>query len=380
MTTLARPTVAGEVGGAFGDLGTLLPILLGAIAVAGMSAGGVLVGFGVFLIATGVIYRLPLPVQPMKAVGALIIAGGLVPGEVAAAGVAGGLILLALTLSGATAWAARVVPRSVVLGLQLGVGASMAWIGLGLVWAGPLAAGVALVLLIGLPRVAPLLPAVPLALAGAIVADIAAGAVLPPLPSMAFTLPPLVLPGSGEEAWRGFLLGALPQLPLTLANAVLLPALLVREMFPPGAAAHASERRLGLVTSGANVLLTPFGALPMCHGAGGLIAQHRFGARTGWAPVLLGALLLPLGLFFAEDAARLLAVVPAGALGALLILAGSDLALSRRLLEVRSECRPAIAAAALATFALNPALGVAAGWIVEWVRAALRPDRRTDEA
>jgi xanthine/uracil/vitamin C permease (AzgA family) len=98
-----------------------------------MSAGGVLVGFGVFLIATGLIYRLPMPVQPMKAVGALVIAGGLVPGEVAAAGIAGGLILLALTLSGATAWAARVVPRSAVLGLQLGVGASMAWIGLGLV-------------------------------------------------------------------------------------------------------------------------------------------------------------------------------------------------------------------------------------------------------
>lgn len=380
MTTRARPTVAGEVGGAFGDLGTLLPILLGAIAVAGMSAGGVLMGFGVFLIATGLIYRLPLPVQPMKAVGALVIAGGLMPGEVAAAGIAGGLILLALTLSGATSWAARVVPRSVVLGLQLGVGASMAWIGLGLVWAGPLVAGVALVLLIGLPRVAPRLPAVPLALAGAIAVDLAAGGVLPPLPSMAFTLPPLVLPSGGEEAWRGFLLGALPQLPLTLANAVLLPALLVREMFPPGAAVRASERRLGFVTSGANVLLTPLGALPMCHGAGGLIAQHRFGARTGWAPVLLGALLLPLGLFFAEDAARLLAVVPAGALGALLILAGSDLALSRRLLEVRSECRPAIAAAALATFALNPALGVAAGWIVEGVRAALRPDRRTDAA
>jgi hypothetical protein len=379
VTTPARATIAGEVGGAFGDLGTLLPILLGAIAVAGMSAGGVLVGFGVFLIATGLIYRLPLPVQPMKAVGALVIAGGLVPGEVAAAGVAGGLILLALTLSGATSWAARVVPRSVVLGLQLGVGASMAWIGLGLVWAGPLAAAVALVLLIGLPRIAPRLPAVPLALAGAIGAEIAAGAVLPPLPSIAFTLPPLVLPGSVEEAWRGFLLGALPQLPLTLANAVLLPALLVREMFAPDAAARASERRLGLVTSGANVLLTPFGALPMCHGAGGLIAQHRFGARTGWAPALLGALLLPLGLFFAEDAARLLAVVPAGALGALLILAGSDLALSRRLLEVRSECRPAIAAAALATFALNPALGVAAGWLVEWMRAALRSGRRADE-
>jgi hypothetical protein len=138
-----RPTVAGEVGGAFGDLGTTLPILLGAVAVAGLSAGGVLVGFGAFLLATGLIYRLPLPVQPMKAVGALVIAGGLAPGEVAAAGIAGGLVLLALTLSGATAWAARVVPRSAILGLQLGVGATMAWIGLGLAWGGPLAAGVA---------------------------------------------------------------------------------------------------------------------------------------------------------------------------------------------------------------------------------------------
>lgn len=380
MTPTARPSVAGELGGAFGDLGTLLPILLGAVAVAGMSAGGVLVGFGVFLIATGVIYRLPLPVQPMKAVGALVIAGGLAPSEVAAAGIAGGLILLALTLSGATAWAARIVPRSAVLGLQLGVGASMAWIGLGLVSAGPLAAGVALVLLVGLPRLAPRLPAVPLALSGAIAVDLFAGAALPSMPSVAFALPPLILPGSGVEATHGLVFGALPQLPLTLANAVLLPALLVREMFPPGAAARASERRLGLVSGGANVLLTPFGALPMCHGAGGLIAQHRFGARTGWAPVLLGALLLPLGLFFAEDAARLLAVVPAGALGALLILAGSDLALSRRLLEIRGECRPAIAAAAVATFALNPALGIAAGWITEWLRTTLRPGRRADEA
>jgi hypothetical protein len=376
-----RPTVAGEVGGAFGDLGTILPILLGAVAVAGLSAGGVLVGFGAFLLATGLIYRLPLPVQPMKAVGALVIAGGLAPGEVAAAGIAGGLVLLALTLAGATAWAARVVPRSAILGLQLGVGATMAWIGLRLAWGGPLAAGVALALLLAMPRLAPRLPAVPLALLGAIAVDLAVGGVLPPLPSLAFALPQLVLPGSLEEAWRGLVVGALPQLPLTLANAVLLPALLAREMFPPAAAERASEQRLGLVTGAANTLLSPFGALPMCHGAGGLVAQHRFGARTGWAPVLLGTLLLVLGLLFAGDAAHLLGAVPAGALGVLLILAGSDLALSRKLLEVRADCCPAIAAAALATFALNPALGLTAGWLAEWVRTLLRPEpRRADEA
>jgi hypothetical protein len=61
-----------------------------------------------------------------------------------------------------------------------------------------------------------------------------------------------------------------------------------------------------------------------------------------------------------------------GALGVLLIVAGSDLALSRRLLEVRTDCRPAIAAAAIATFALNSALGLAAGWLVEWGKTLLR--------
>ena len=86
MSGASRPTLAGEAGGAFGDLGTLLPILLGAIAVGGLAPGGALVGFGLALVATGLFYRLPLPVQPMKAVGALIVAGGLAPGEVAAAG------------------------------------------------------------------------------------------------------------------------------------------------------------------------------------------------------------------------------------------------------------------------------------------------------
>jgi MFS superfamily sulfate permease-like transporter len=95
--------------------------------------------------------------------------------------------------------------------------------------------------------------------------------------------------------------------------------------------------------------------------------------------VLLGTLLLVLGLLFAGDAAHLLRTVPAGALGMLLILAGSDLALSRKLLEVRADCRPAIAAAAIATFTLNPAFGLVAGWLAELARTLLRPERRADE-
>lgn len=371
-----RPTLAGELGGAFGDLGTLLPIMLGAIAVAGLAPGGVLTGFGVFLLATALVYRLPLPVQPMKAIGAVLLTGGLSAGEVAAAGLATGVMLLALGATGAMMWVARAVPRSAVIGLQVGLGLAMAWLGLTLMAAGPLAGGVAAALLVLLPRLLPGWPAAPLALAAAALAAWLAGGAAPAWPAFAPALPALVLPDGWAALWRGFWVGALPQLPLTLANAVILTALLAREMFGE---VRATERRLALTTGAANLLLAPFGAMPMCHGAGGLVAQHRFGARTGWAPALLGAILLVLGLGFASDAAALLGAIPTAAVGALLVFAGGDLALSRRLVEARPECRPAIAAAALGTVFFDPAVGMAAAWIIELVRGALRGDRQAAE-
>jgi len=366
------------VGGASADLGTLLPIMLGAIAVAGLAPGGVLTGFGVFLIATGLYFRLPLPVQPMKAIGAVILTGGLSSGEVAAAGIATGLMLLVLGATGAIGWMARVVPRSAVLGLQVGLGLAMAWLGAKLLGTGPLAGGVALAVLLGLPRLAPGAPAAPLALlAAAAVAWAADGATLDwRWPAYAPAPPGLVQPVSWEEAWRGLWVGALPQLPLTLTNAVILTASLARELFP-GSVVHVTERRLSLSTGAANLLLAPLGAMPMCHGASGLVAQHRFGARTGLAPALLGLVLLVLGLGFAADAAVLLGAVPRGALGALLLVAGGDLALSRRLLEARADCRPAIAATALGTLLLDPSVGLAAGWLTEGARRLLRPESQS---
>src|SRR5215469_9241396 len=89
-----------ECSGACGDLGTFIPHVTGAITVAGLAPAGVLFGFAAFLIATGLFYRLPLPVQPMKAISAVILTGGLRPGEVAAAGVMIGLVLLMLGISG----------------------------------------------------------------------------------------------------------------------------------------------------------------------------------------------------------------------------------------------------------------------------------------
>jgi MFS superfamily sulfate permease-like transporter len=103
----------------------------------------------------------------------------------------------------------------------------------------------------------------------------------------------LALPGGWGEVWRAVELAVVPQLPLTLTNAVIVTAALCRDLFPERAG-RATVRNLALTSGAMNLLLAPFGAMPMCHGAGGVAAQHRFGARTGLAPVLLGMVLLVL--------------------------------------------------------------------------------------
>ena len=359
-----------ECSGACGDLGTLLPHVVGAIAVAGLAPFGVLFGFAAFLIGTGLFYGLPLPVQPMKAVSAVILTEGMRPGEVAAAGIVLGVVLLLLGATGAIGRIARLIPQSVSVGLQLGLGLLMAVLGLRLILETPWLGFGSLALLFVLLRVRHC-PAVPIVLGLAALASGMGGAALPLGATAAgHTAAALPIVPSWGEIWRSLETAVAPQLSLTLTNAVIVTAALARDLFPNGAAA-ASERNLSLSSGLANLLLCPFGALPMCHGAGGLQAQYRFGARTGAAPVILGSALLILAIGFPDRAASLLALIPAGAVGALLIFAGGDLALSRRLVDARPSCWPVIGIAALATLTVNPALGLAAGWIAEPIRAGI---------
>src|SRR6266478_7037165 len=119
-----------ECSGACGDLGTFIPHVVGAMTVAGLAPAGVLFGFAVFLIGTGLFYGLPMPVQPMKAVSAVILTDGLRPGEVAAAGMMLGVVLVVLGATGAIARFARLIPQSVSTGLQLGLGLVMGVLGI----------------------------------------------------------------------------------------------------------------------------------------------------------------------------------------------------------------------------------------------------------
>ncbi len=355
----------GEVGGACGDLGTFIPHVVGALTVAGLAPAGVLLGFGAAFVASGLFYGLPMAVQPMKAVSAVLLTGQLAPGATAAAGLVIGGVLLLLGATGLIAKMARLIPQSVTAGLQLGLGLAMGWLGLTMVAETPWIGVPALALLLGLPRLSPFLPAAPLVLLAAVVIGITTGrTAMPTAIGLDLRPPPLVLPGGWGEVLQALELAVVPQLPLTLTNAVIVTAAVCRDLFPERAA-RATVRNLALTSGAANLLLSPFGAMPMCHGAGGVAAQHRFGARTGLAPVLLGAALLALALAFASSAAALFAAIPTSAVGALLLVAGTDLAVSKRLFDARPHCWPAIAIAAGATALVNPAVGLAAGWAVE---------------
>ncbi|MGK7753894.1 MULTISPECIES: putative sulfate/molybdate transporter [unclassified Roseovarius] len=357
-----------EVNGALGDLGTLLPLTLGAIALVGLSATQVLLGFGLFYIVTGLIYRLPVPVQPMKAIVAVALVAEISPASIALSGVLIGAALLLLGGTGVIDRIARLVPQSVLTGLQLGLGLGLAWISLGLMAGQPL---------IGLLSLGLAAAALRLGTHAALMTlgfGVAAGhfvghEALPDLSGAAAL--GWLAPVPGLEDMRIAIADlALPQLALTLTNAVFLTALVAQDSY--GArAARVTTRRLCLTSGAANLALAPFGALPMCHGAGGVAAHHRFGARSGGAPVMLGAALLAVALLPQDLGHMALLAIPSATLGALLLIAAMELAANRRLFDARPSCRPVIAITALATLLANPLIGLILGTLAEAVRKAV---------
>ncbi|WP_100639178.1 putative sulfate/molybdate transporter [Marinobacter salexigens] len=360
--------LARDASGALGDLGTLIPLGLGVIGLAGLAPVPVLLGFAIFYIATGLYYRLPIPVQPMKAVAALLLTTQVSSQSLVAGGVLIGAILLILGLTGWINGAARLIPRSVLSGLQLGLGLMLAYMSFGLM-ATSLPLGVVTLALLGITL--KFFPHWPAALIG-LIAAVALGAfmgaeglTLPEASFAVFFLPELPELGDWQQ---GLSTLVLPQLALTLTNAIVLTALVAGDYFGEQSR-HVTPARLSVSTGLANLILVPLGALPMCHGAGGVAAHHRFGARTGTAPVLLGTGLLFIALM--PGGLSMIAAIPMAGLGALLFVAAAELAISKRLWTAKPSCWPVIAITALVTVWIDPFFGLLAGAASEKVRTTL---------
>jgi len=308
-----------EFAGAFGDLGTDVPLLIGMTLAAGLDGTSVLAMFGAMQILAGLVYRIPMPAQPLKAMAALVIAKQASAATLYGAGLAIGTVMLLLTLTGLLNWLARVVPKCVVRGIQLGLGLQLASVALAkFVQADGLSgyilaasAFVITVLLLGNRRFPAAIAVIALGLAYAAAFRLDDGLAQ----SMAFRLPALHVPQIADIG-TGFLVLALPQIPLSLGNSVLATRQLTEDLFP---GSSVTIRKIGLTYSLMNLVSPWFGGVPICHGSGGMAGHYAFGGRTGGSVIIYGALLLGLGLFFGGGFDQIVKVFPLPMLGVILL-------------------------------------------------------------
>jgi SulP family sulfate permease len=316
-----------EFAGAVADLGVFVPIAVALIVSNGLSATAVLLPAGLLYVTAALVYHLPVPVQPLKAFGAIAIAKGLGSDEIAAGALLMGAMFLLAGRLRILDVLARAFPRALVRGVQLTVGLLFLKISWGLVtdppksfaahaldvrWALPL--GVfALVLALTLRRYA---ISIALVGTGVVVALVLAGGQLELGPS-ALTLPSL----DGGVLLTALTVLVLPQAPLSFANSCLATADAARVYF-----GKKGERvrpgRLATSFGTANLLAGAVSGMPVCHGAGGMTAHYKFGARTGAAPLVMGTALLFLAVVFGAGLAGVLPALPLPILAGLLATAG----------------------------------------------------------
>lgn len=321
-----------EWGGAFGDLGTLIPFVVGYIGILKMDPFGVLFAFGIAMVVCGAYYKTPFPVQPMKAIGAVAITQAahtavITPAAVYGASLATGLLWLVLGLTGAASRIAKLVSRPVVVGIIFGLGMSFMMEGVKMMathWV-IAAAGLTGTLLLLTNRRIPAMFLLLLfgALCGTILNPDAVRVLT--AASMEVRAPKFALL---EVTWNDLFIGivflALPQLPLTLGNAVIAIREENNRLFPDR---PVTDKGVATSTGLMNIAGSTIGGVPMCHGAGGMAGHVAFGARTGGSLIILGTLLLVLAVFFSGSIDALFRLFPAAILGVILFLTGAQLAL-----------------------------------------------------
>ena len=368
-----------EVAGAVADLGVLVPIVVALILVNELSASAVLLPAGLLYVAAGWFYRLPIPVQPLKAFGAIAIAQGLGADAIAAGSLLMALVFIPLGLSGLLDRAAAIFPKPLVRGVQLSVGILLIRLAWGLVVGPPRQfadAGAPTALLVAGALVAGAAAylwrarGITVVLVGVALVWVVARAHLP------MTLSPsdlrLHMPSASDFATAAVVL-VVPQLPLTFANSCIATADAARGYFG-AAASRVTAGRLAVSLGLGNVLAGILGGMPVCHGAGGLTAHRSFGARTGRAPIFLGTILVVLALVAGQVTGGALAGFPVWILAALLGVAGVLHIQLLRDLRGRTEWGFAIAVGVLGAL-VNLAVALAVGLFAWWVAAALRRSR-----
>jgi hypothetical protein len=331
-----------EWAGAFGDLGTDLPLIVMVLLVTGADTASVLILFGALQILTGFVYRMPLPVQPLKAMAALVITQELSAEILFGGGLAIGVIMLLLAATGALAFMGRLIPHGVVRGIQLGLGLQLGLLALrdyipreGTV--GFVLAALAFVAVVVLMKNRRVPAALVVVTAGALFAAVTRLDWSVVANGVGLRLPIVRIPQL-EHIMAGLVLLALPQLPLSLANSVLATRQVAEDLFPGRAP---TLTRLGLTYAGMNLTAPFLGGIPVCHGSGGMAGHYAFGGRTGGSVIIYGSLFFVIGLLFSSAFSEIIQLFPIAILGVLLLFESLTLVLLMR--DVAGRGREALA-------------------------------------
>ncbi|KAJ6732416.1 hypothetical protein OIU79_003518 [Salix purpurea] len=365
-----------ELNGAMGDLGTYIPIVLALTLSVDLNLGTTLIFTGIYNIVTGAIYGVPMPVQPMKSIAAVAISNSAEFGvpEIMAAGICTGGILLLLGVT--VKYISKVQDFS-----KSKSGGDRHWLGLdGLVLAIVCACFIIVVSgsgeegseregdeislggserpgRRGLRRIIASLPsALMVFLLGVVLAFIRRPGVVH---DFKFGPSSIEVVRFSKHAWKeGFIKGTIPQLPLSVLNSVIAVCKLSSDLFPgKGFSASSVSVSVGVM----NLVGCWFGAMPCCHGAGGLAGQYKFGGRSGGCVALLGAAKLVLGLAVGSSLVMVLNQFPVGVLGVLLLFAGIELAMASRDMNTKEDSFVMLLCTAVSITGSSAALGFLCG-------------------
>jgi MFS superfamily sulfate permease-like transporter len=346
-----------ELAGSLGDMGVLIPFAIGYMTVCGLNPAGFLVMMGVANIITGIAYRLPMPIEPMKVIAVAAIAQHWTPSMIYASAFAMGGIWLIFAITGLVGWLARVTPHSVIRGIQATLGVLLIIEAVKMLSTGWTLGIISSIIALSLRR-NPHAPATVVLMALGIVIVFAKGQfmnIAAPSPG----IPPLTS-FHPQEIWQTLLLAGFAQIPLTVTNATIATSSLIRTYWPDK---EVTERRLSFNQGIMNLIIPFFGGMPMCHGAGGLAGQYYFGARTGGTNIIEGLIEICMGLFLGSSVAGLFTVFPMAIIGAMMLLVGVELAKFAKDARSFTQIVP-MAATLTVSLATNMAYGFLAGVLV----------------
>lgn len=388
-----------ELAGSLGDLGTLLPLAMGMIMINGLSPSGLFFTIGLFYIFSGLYYGVTVPVQPMKVIGAYAIATGMSASQITASGALIALFLLVIGGSGVITIIGKYTPKAVVRGVQVSTGTLLMAQGVKFMAGsskfqviqqaaepyltvqsiGPIPIGIVIGIIGGILTLLLLdnrkLPAGLLVVLGGLGLGLAFGTYQGFDKLRLGIYIPEILPfgiPTAADFTLALLILVLPQIPMTLGNAVIANADLSREYFGEDSK-RVTYRALCISMGLVNLFSFFVGGMPLCHGAGGLAAHYRFGARTAGSNLMIGAIFLILAISLGMHVLAVVSLVPMSVLGVLLVFAGSQLALTIIDMRERKDLFVVLVMLGI-TLASNLAIGFVLGIAIAY---ALKSDKLT---